>query len=346
MRPLLPPLVLVLAAALTAAAALAAPPAQAPVTVEAAIDADEVTVGDRITLTLVVRHAAGIRMEPPLAEPLLGDLEVLAMQPPKATANPDGSGELHLTYVVAAFRSGDLSLLPPPIAYTTAEGGRAEVAAPALPIRVESVLPPGQATPDIRDLKPQLEAPGAVVANTRPLLLGLAAAAAALLAGGLAWRLRGRLRPSPRPAPPPAAITPAEEAARAELDRLAARGLVAKGEYKALYSALAVCIRRYLTERYDFPAIALTAGELEAAMVGRGLDRWQARLARGLLAECDAVVYAQYVPAVARAEADLTMAYEVLALAPVPGQEALSPGSRPGESPAETGQALAEGVER
>jgi hypothetical protein len=55
----------------------------------------------------------------------------------------------------------------------------------------------------------------------------------------------------------------------------------------------------------------MTAPELEARMVQLGLNRWQARLVGGLLAECDEVVYARYTPALPRADATLTMAYEI-----------------------------------
>jgi hypothetical protein len=47
-------------------------------------------------------------------------------------------------------------------------------------------------------------------------------------------------------------------------------------------------------------------------MVRRGMDRWQARVVGGLLDQCDAVVYAHYRPAVERADADLTAAYEII----------------------------------
>jgi hypothetical protein len=43
-----------------------------------------------------------------------------------------------------------------------------------------------------------------------------------------------------------------------------------------------------------------------------GHDRWQVRVAGGLLTQCDAVVYARYRPAAERADADLTAAYEIV----------------------------------
>jgi hypothetical protein len=102
-----------------------------------------------------------------------------------------------------------------------------------------------------------------------------------------------------------------EDRARAVLDR-AGTEFETSREYVAYYSEIAVTVRNYLTERFGFPAFALTTSELQEAMVRRGVDRWQARLAGGLLSQCDAVVYAHYRPALERADADLTAAYEIV----------------------------------
>jgi hypothetical protein len=110
---------------------------------------------------------------------------------------------------------------------------------------------------------------------------------------------------------PPAVASPAD-AARAELDRVMALDLSSKGEIAEHYRLIGACIRRYLTERYGFPAVTLTTGELDHQMEAHGVARWPARLIVGLLNECDAVVYARYSPAAARAEADNAMAYEIV----------------------------------
>jgi hypothetical protein len=47
-------------------------------------------------------------------------------------------------------------------------------------------------------------------------------------------------------------------------------------------------------------------------MEAAGVDRWQARLVRGLLENCDAVVYSGYLPALDRRHADLNIAREIV----------------------------------
>ena len=132
--------------------------------------------------------------------------------------------------------------------------------------------------------------------------LAAVAFVAASVALGLHW-WRGRPRAvgesAPEAAPAPAA---ALDAAEVLLDADAA------GAYRAIAGA----VRSDLGERYAFPARSLTTGELEPRMEAAGVDGWEARLARELLRECDAVVYAGYRPAPERRRADLAVARELV----------------------------------
>jgi hypothetical protein len=102
-----------------------------------------------------------------------------------------------------------------------------------------------------------------------------------------------------------------EDLARVDLDK-AGVSFGTDGDLVGYYSSIGTTVRGYLTERYGFPAFALTTRELETEMLNRGLNRWQVRVAVGLLQQCDAVVYASYRPAPERADADLTAAYEIV----------------------------------
>ena len=90
-----------------------------------------------------------------------------------------------------------------------------------------------------------------------------------------------------------------------------AEGLIDSDPVRA-YRGLAALVRRVLADRYSLPANALTSRELQRRMESHGVDRWQTRLVGGFLDECDAVVYAGYLPAAERRQADLTMAREIV----------------------------------
>lgn len=299
----------------TLAASLAVSPASAqtpPVEVEVDANPPRVTVGDRIALTVIVRHEEGLLPDLPSPGDAFGELEVLEVAPPGQRTLEDGRIETRLTFVVAAFRTGQIQLPPLQVPYADAAGNRGVAYSQALPITVESVIPAGEGPQDIRDLKPQLSIPGGEPFWVGPLVAAGAVAGAALLAL-LAWRwVSLRLLEARRRARGP--LTLPEVAARRELDRLALRELVPRGAYKDHYRLLSGCLRRYVSDRYGFPAFAFTTIELERQMTGRGVDRWQARLIAALLRECDQVQFGQYRPAAARAEGDLTTAYEILEL--------------------------------
>lgn len=306
MRRLSFPLLILLAALLCAlSASRAAAQTAAPrVTVE--IDRGRVTIGDPIHLTVTIASPPGTRITAEI-ENQIAPFEVLAADPPQQR-QAGGETQLVLRYTIAVYRTGTLQFGPLEVTYTLPDGssGTARSAAP-ITVNVESVIPPGETPTDIRPLKPQamLPAPPSFTPVEYGAGILVALACALALAGTLLLRRRARAgRPQP-------VQTPAE-IARAELDRILAQDLPARGELVEHYRLLATCIRRYLTQRFGLPATALTSGELAAQMEERGINRWAARLVSGLLSECENVIYARYVPAPTRLLADNAMAYEII----------------------------------
>lgn len=300
--------VLLLAALCLAGVGAAVARAQTPAVpqVSVALDKSTVTVGDPIQLTVTVRHAPAVTIETTSIDDQLGPFEPLGSQPPdEHTVN--GVAELRLRYTIAVYNTGPQQLPQLTFAYTSAGGaqGQATSSGPVT-VTVDSVVPAGVTPVDIKPLKPQASLPapaslGAVWAG----LVGLAVFAVLLAAAG-AWLLRRARRTVLAPAPSSA------ETARAELERILALDLPAQGELIEHYRLLGVCIRRYLSDRFGFPAQRLTSGELADAMEQRGVSRWASRLVSGLLSECDNVVYARYAPAAPRLAADNAMAFEIV----------------------------------
>ncbi len=296
------------------AAAILAPGARAVVYQDAAapevtvtLDRTRVTVGDPIALTVAIKHAIGITIQTTSIDDQLGLLEPLSSEPPEERASGSGM-ELRLRYKVAVYHTGDAELPVLTFTYALPDGSQQQVSSKAaVPITVQSVLPDGADPTDIRPLKAQASLPAPAselliwVAGIGGIVLALAAV------GALSYLLLRRSR-RPTLVPVPTAV----DVARAELDQIMAARLLEKGELIEHYRRLAICIRRYLTDRFGFAAVALTTGELERQMEARGIATWPARLISGLLSECDAVTYARYVPASARSEADSAIAYEIL----------------------------------
>jgi hypothetical protein len=285
---------------------------QAPVTVLAGLDRTQATVGDPVGLTVTIRYPSTATLDAGDLGTQMAPFEVLSADPPADQRAADGTNERRFRFKIAAYQTGQLRLPPLTVSYTL-EGQTGQAQSPPLSFSVESVIPAGEKPADIRPLKPQLDLPLSVAPPLRRIAAGAAAVVALVLLTLIAWILLRRRAPAPIAAPEE--LPPLEAEARAELDAIVEEGLLSRGDYRTHYARIAECIRRYLSHRYGFPASALTTTELSERMVRTGVGRWRARLVADLLAECDAVHYAHYLPAPARADADLQMAYEVVDMA-------------------------------
>lgn len=292
--------------ALTHAAAFA----DAPVVTDYRVSPpDHLTVGDHIGIAITVAADKGTRLQ--IAPGGIPDALTVAESPKFSNrALPAGRVETKIEFAVAAFTVGDYAMPPIRLRYQDASGNVGELQTPAARLTIESTLP-ASGSLEPRDLKPQAEV-GSPAAPPYELIavsaLLLAIAFAALFA---AWRRMSRPVAPMVAAPGPVEVLGPEDAARRALDEAAA-AFSAEGDLGACYAALSATVREYLTRRFGFPAFALTTAELQAQMVFRGMDRWQARLVSGLLGQCDAVMFANYRPAVDRAQADITAAYEII----------------------------------
>lgn len=241
---------------------------------------------------------------------------------PAAQTTPLGNGRMAVVFdlQIAAFIPGEVAIPPIAIDYTEPSGATGSVLTPPGRVTILSVLPQNQQL-SLRDLKPQLEIG---TASQFGLFLAIFLAILAALAVVLLLLLRA-LRSKPATAPEPAVNMGPEDRARAALEAIGA-AFNRDRDFVAYYGGLATTTRTYLTERFQFPAYALTTIELAQAMNLQGIDRWQARLVNGLLTQCDAAVYARYTPAMERADHDLTAAFEIVEM------------SRPGAEPSELGE--------
>lgn len=280
---------------------------QARVTVEARVTQDQATVGDRIGFEITVRTPPAWTASVPDLPLRVGDLDLVERLSNQVSL--DGT-ERRYRYVLSPFYVGDLWVPPVKVSYRAPDGTQSFVYTDALPVHVVSVIPAGDPGNAVHDLLPQAELSGEPFVFPKEFAITAGAVASAMLA--LLLIVRRLLRSAGQRRAVRPVLASAEDLARVALDHLSAGGLPTRRTLKPYYGTLAQVVRRYLTERYAFPAIALTTSEMEERMARAGLDRWQARLVSGLLTECDSVHYAQYIPAQQRAEHDLSLAYEII----------------------------------
>ncbi len=325
----MPPRPRLLALVVTVVAALAAHGValaqEAPIDVSVDLEPRRATLGDRVRMTVTVTHtdAVLITAEPPAPREGLTIVDTI---PVRTMVLADGRLRSEFGFTFAAFELGVMQPGPARILWLHEDGrsGATEIVPPPFEVVSAAVGDPSA----LRPLKPQAEYGEPPAAWLRPAIVGGAAAGALIVAALVVW-WRRRRTPEPVAAPVVVAAGPEAEARRA-LEELASSGLLEDGDFGTFYGTIAVVMRRYLEARYIFPATALTTPELDERMGDAGIERWQSRLAEGLLDRCDATVYAGYVPDPVAADHDLTVAFEIVELARErPAAEATVSSERP-----------------
>lgn len=283
--------------------------AATPTIVSATATPASATVGDRITLTIVVDHDAATAIEGAGFGADTGAFEIVDVAPPR-TEPQNNLSRTTIVYTLTAFRTGDLMIPPQSITYSGPDGsGTLQTA--LLDVTITSVLAPGEV--ELRPLKPQLDIPEPAPPAIVPALF-VAALAAMTAFGYLLMRRAIAISPVGVNVIASAAVALSpEEEARAALDAIAA-GDLGRADVAEYYTRIAATVRAYLSARFAFPAYAMTRSELEHGAERAGIDRWPARVIGNLLEQCDAVEFAAFLPAPERRAADLTAAYEIIEL--------------------------------
>ncbi len=293
--------------------------AQQPATimgVEIALNRPQASVGDRLILTLQIRHRPDVAVTATPDPPQYLEFGKPAVS---TLAMPDASVQTTVIWTVQPFVIGTINLRPFPVSWVTQDGQTGRFLVQPPPLEVVPIRAAGDEA--LRPLKDPVAVPGGPPAWLRPLLTALAVLASIALVAGLsllAWRQLRRLLARWRPIAPayeaPTEPVSAETSARGSLDAVAGLSLSDPAAFERYYGTIAMVVRRYLSDRIGFNAHALTTDELERRMTANGVDRWQARLVGGLLERCDAAVYAHRFPDPASADHDLTVAYEIVEL--------------------------------
>ena len=291
-----------LALLLAFAVALAIPLVAGAQDPEVTLSRSYAVLGEPVTVTIIVDAPAGAVVEVDPASDSWGDVRVIRILSQETTA-VDAGLRHRIEVLVAAFAPGSIDFRPAVV--VTTDSGSSPVDLPSLSLDVPSTLGPDDPL-TLSPLPPPVPIEGAQSPMLWPAiaLAALAAAAVVGLVAALAlrwWRNRPRdaegIAPEPLPAP---------------VDVLGDAATLLDTDAAGAYRAISAAVRNILGERYEFPARSLTTAELETRMTAAGVDGWEDRMARELLRECDAVVYAGYRPAVERRVADLRIAREIV----------------------------------
>ncbi|NOX37127.1 MAG: protein BatD [Calditrichaeota bacterium] len=258
--------------------------------IEARVDKNVITIGDRITYTITIRHAPNVRVENPGPGVNLGMFEIKDYQIHEPVET-DGIIQETFEYVISVYDTGRFVIPPFPVAFFASDTTPHPqiITSDPVEIYVESVLKSADA--ELKDIKPPLTIP---VDYRRWVMLGLIGLLAILLLGGGYYYYRKRQRGEPIFRKE--VIQPAHEIAYSEIEQLLNSGLMSCGEWKTFFTLLSDILRRYVENRFFVPAMEDTTSELMYALREMNIETAALDNLEKTLELCDLVKFARYEP--------------------------------------------------
>lgn len=228
-----------------------------PVTVDARIDNAKPTLGDVVTYSVAVRHDPDIVLRMPEYKIPAGLEKVENGKLNPIQSNNQNSQEFWLK--LRTDKIGPLTLPAIPVWFEAPDQNnrlvRGKILTPEVKLEVQSLLKLEGNASDIKDIKPlvHIEAPwGHYIWKGLGILCLMA----------LAYFLWNKWKKKPYAKPETIEILTAEQKALSELQKLKSRGWMEMGRVRDHFFELSEIFRRYLENRYGFPAQESTTEEI------------------------------------------------------------------------------------
>lgn len=285
---------------------LAATPAQGTVPpgvrVSLAANSPELTVGDLVTISIIVSHPESYLVVVPRLERKWGPFEVEAQTSVQTVSVIDGIRTVAKQFRVTLFAPGRFETPDLPVSIRRTDGAVAQVSPDPILLTVNSVL--SSPEDELKDLRPPADL--STPFWERPVVLILIVVVAFLVAGGLSLFLYRRSRRAGEPLEAATDTRSPWEVASQELERVARLDLPGRGDLKQHYTLVAAALRTCLGATYlrdgDGPhSEDMSTQEIAAVIRQSQLDHGSARLVIELLQEADLVKFANYEPVADRA---------------------------------------------
>lgn len=280
----------------SATAAAAAPPgvseeaSSGPLTVRLSVDRRELTLADRVLLTVTAECDEGYDVVLPKFGENLEQFLIREARTEDPRLIGPGRVQTARVYTLEPLVSGTYPLKPMRVTF----GKRGEetpdaheLETPEVTLTVSSLLPAEVAKLDVDDIIGPQDLPRSPLQR---LWWSLAAVLPLAVLAVWLWRRRRRAL---APAPP----RPAHEVAYDELRALVARDLPGQGLCKEFYQELSAILRRYIEGRFQLHAPERTTEEfLDELGRDATLSQPHKELLKGFLVHCDLVKFAEVIP--------------------------------------------------
>jgi hypothetical protein len=260
-----------------------------PVSIDARVDISQPTLGDIVTYSITVTHDPDIVLHMPEYEIPEGLENVEHGKTNPKTINKQTTQEFWLKLRID--KIGPMTLPSIPVWFDAPGPSKqivqGKIMTPEVSFEVQSLLQLEENASDIKDIKP--------IANIQaPWTHYIWKALAVLCLLALAYLLWKKWKTKATPISEPDFALTAEEKAMEELNELQSHGFMKLGRIRDHFFELSEIFRRYLENRYDFPAQEWTTEEITTHFKNfSGLNESQKLQTRTLLIEIDKVKFAK-----------------------------------------------------
>ena len=265
-----------------------AQPLAAQARIRTDVDTTRVTVGDRITLTVVVEAAPTARVEWPDSLDFT-PFEILEAHILPTEVIGEG-GSSTAVFTLAVFELGELEV--PPLVVDVVGGDGVVESLTTDPFGVEGVSVGADETGDLRDIHGPLGIPLGAMRLALGVLILLVVATLLYVAASWLWS-RGDEVVRPALGPP---LRPAHEIALEALEALERSPLLERGQVKDYHIEASDILRTYVERSFLVAALEMTTHEVLAALEQAGVDKCFRSGLREFLEQCDIVKFADVRP--------------------------------------------------
>ena len=237
-----------------------------PISGETQVSQRQVTIGDVVTYSIIIRHEPGMHVLPPDPSPHFEKGFESVDKGTTESENTDGRVERTFWFKFRADAVGFYNLPKIPVNFTApspddpSQSIPGILQAPEAVIEVRSVLYRDGEPSDIKDIKPIIGAGLDWQPYLKWILLGLVA----LIMIGVVFRRIKQTKRTSSPSPAPTPSLKPHETALTELDRLLSRNLIESEQFREHYFELSEIFRRYLGSLLFIPALDWTTEEIAA----------------------------------------------------------------------------------
>ena len=261
-----------------------------PVSIDARVDISQPTLGDIITYSITVTHDPDIVLQTP-GYAIPEGLEKLE-NGKKSSREVKKQFEQEFWLKLRVDKIGEIKFSPIPVEFEAPDPDnqivRGKIMAPEVVIQVQSLLQLEGNAKDIKDIKPiaKISAPWAHYIWKILAILGL------LALGYFLWKKRERNKPAVK-TESTVMLTPEQKALK-ELQELKKQEMMKLGRIQEHFFELSEIFRRYLENRFHFPAQEWTTEEIITHLKNFSeLNDNQKLKAKTILIESDKVKFAK-----------------------------------------------------